>query len=233
MASIIDSFKETISDSTAFYKIVVLSIPVYFSLDAFAKSEQDYSWCIFLSAITLFFLFGVLIKVTSGVLNEQDTVFPPLKPLKIILSALKGFVAVTPISIFSIWLANYAVSFINIIPWLDITLKSVIWILVASVIMTVFLMFVSRESIKDAYNLKMLSDKSADLMVALIFYIIQIVLVNVVVVGFVGYSIVILFGFGPLFNFLISAALVFNIGLSGHYFAQLQYEVLGYDKDAI
>lgn len=233
MASILDSFKETLSDNSTFLKVVVLAIPVYFSIDSMVKSVNAtgavvYGWIFWL---TIFLLLGVLIKTTSGVLNEADTVLPPLNVLKLFLAAGKGLLAVAPITWLSIFLVNFFSSFINIVFWLDITLKSLLWLLAIAVSMTTFLMFVRRERVLDAYNLKVLSDKAADLMISLIFFVIQIVVVNLPTTILVGYIILTLFGPSPFFNFYVAMAVVFNIGVIGHYLAQLQYEILGYDKE--
>lgn len=231
MASIIDSFRETFSDNYAFPKLLVFAVPLYFSYDLYMKSNNNYTAFTWLFSITLFFLFGFLVKVTSGVLNERNSVLPPLNPFQLALASTKGLIAIAPSAAVAILAADYFSSLINILAWVDITLKSVIWLLVVSIILTSFLMFVRREKITDAYNMKTLSDKAADLMVSLIFFILQLVIANVFTTAFIGYVILILFGVGPVLYFYVSLAVAFNIGVMGHYLAQLQYEILGYDRE--
>ena len=230
MASIIDSFRETFGDNLSFLKIFILSIPVYCSYQVYINDKKDYTGFFWLTGITLFFLFGLLIKVTNNVLNEKDSVLPSFNPFPLAFSAFKGSIAVGPAAWISCALANYVCSFINIIPWLDITLKSVIWLVVAAVITTSFLMFSTKERILDSYNLKILSDKSGDLMVMLIFFLLQLILINIPTTVFIGYVLIILFGFGPIINEFIAIALVFNIAVTGHYMAQVHYEVFSYEK---
>jgi len=233
MASILDSFKETFSDNSTFLKVVVFAIPVYYSIDSIIQSLNktgvaQYGWIFW---VTVFLLLGILIKTTSGVLNEDDTVLPSFNIIKLFVAAAKGLVAVAPVTWLSVFLVNILSSFINIAPWVDNTLKALLWLLAIAVSMTTFLMFVRQEKISDAYNLKTLSDKAADLMISLIFFVIQIVVVNLPTTVFVGYVILTLFGPSPFFNFYVAMAIVFNIGVIGHYLAQLQYEILGYDKE--
>lgn len=227
MASIIDSFRETASDNLAFFKMGAFAIPLYFSYTNYVKNHS----LDLLAYITLFFLFGFLIKTTSGVLNEKDTVLPPLNPFTLALAAAKGIIAVAPVAAISAFIANYFASIINIEPTVDIIMESILWLLVVAIGLTCFLMFVRREKIADAYNMKTISDKSADLMIAIIFFILQLVIVNIFTTVFIGYVLFVLFGLGPLLYFYIALAIVFNVGVSGHYLAQLQYEVLGYDRE--
>lgn len=231
MASIIDSFRDTFSDNLAFFKFIVFAVPIYFLYDLFLKGESNTAMFSWLFGILVFFLFGFLIQTTRRVLNEDESVLPPLNPVKFAVSSVKGLLAVAPIGCISYFLGNLLASFINIYSWVDVTLKSILWIVMASVPLTAFLMFIRRERVVDAYNLQAISDKAADLIVGIIFFIIQLFVANLVTTAFLGYVLYILFGFGPIFYFFASVAIVFNVGATGHYLAQLQYEVLGYDRE--
>lgn len=230
MASIIDSFKETFSDRFSLLKIAVLSAPVYYSYQLFVSAKGDYAEFSLVAGITLFFLFGFLLGITSNVINERDAILPPLNPVKMAFLSFKGLFAVGPSILVSCLLANYICSMINIISWLDITLKIIIWIIVASIITTNFLMFTKRENILDAYDIRLLFEKAGDLIVTLIFFVAQLVVINVPTVAFIGYTLLVLFGFGPIFDFYLALALVFNIAVAGHYLGQIHYEVFCYDK---
>lgn len=227
MASIIDSFRETFSDSMSLLKIAVLAVPLYFSYDLFLKSTKDFTGCIFLLSITIFLLFGFLIDTTNGILNDKDSILPSINPLKLAGSAIKGIIAIGPASVISVLLANYIISFIKIIPWLDITLTVLLWIVVAAIIFTEYLMFVKHKKIKDAYNVKMLSEKSGELIISIIVFLIQFLVMNLLSIGFLTYTLIVLFGIGPITYFFFALAIVFNVGVIGHYLAQLQYELMG------
>lgn len=231
MASIIDSFRETFTDNLSFLKFIVFAIPIYYSYGLFLNSTRDFTACILLSGLTIFLLFGFLIKTTSNVLNEGNSVLPSLNPFPIANAAVKGLLAIGPLTLVSILLGNYFASMINIIFWLDMTLKFIIWLLVASISLTAFLMFVKRERISDAYDFKILSAKAGDMMISLLFFVLQLVIVDAITIGFVAYTLIVLFGVGPILYFFLSMAIVYNVGVTGHYMAQLQYELLSYDKD--
>ena len=232
MASIVDSFREVFSDRLAFLKLIILAIPAdyTYSLYLSAVGDHDYSGYYQMLYLTLFLYFGVLVKVTNNVINERDLVLPSFNPFPIAIAGLKGLLAILPSALISCLIANYLCSIINIIPWLDITLKTIIWLVVASIIITSFLMFSSKGRILDAFNVKVLFEKAGDLIVTLIFFIIQLVVINIPTTAFIGYTLLILFGFGQFFNFYIALAVAFNVAVMGHYFGQVHYETIVYVK---
>lgn len=231
MASIVDSFREVCTERLSFLRLAILAIPVYYSYQVFLHSKNDFTYFFFIAGITLFFLFGALIKITNNVVSEGSIILPSLNPFKLAFSAFKGLIAIGPVTIISCLLANYVCSLIYINPWLDITLKYVIWLIVASIITTTFLMFATKERILDSYNLKILFQKSGDVILTLVFLIIQLVVINIPTSVFLGYILTILFGSDSLiFNFFLALVLVFNIAVLGHYLAQVHYEVLTYEK---
>lgn len=227
MASIIDSFRDVATDKLAFVKLVILAIPVYYSYQIYVGSKSGYGGFFMVAGITLFFLLGFFIKIVNNMLVSADSALPSLNPFKLGFVALKGLVAILPVSWISIWLANKVTSIIYIVPWLDMTLKVSIWLVVVSVILTALLMFCTKESIKDVFNFKLLSKASGDMILALIFFVIQLVIINAPTVGFVGYTLKILFDYGPVFNFFVALAVVFNVAMAAHYMAQVHYELLG------
>lgn len=235
MASIIDSFRETFGDNLSFLKIFVWAIPVFFSYQLYIISKTDYTGFFILAVITVILLFGLLIKVTNGVLNQSDSVLPSINPFPLFLSALKGLLAILPYALISCFLANYLCSIINIIPLLDITLKTIIWLVAAAVIVTSLLMYTTRERILDAYKPKILFDKAGDAILMLLFFVIQLVVINIPTTAFIGYIVLVIFGIegslGLIFDFYIAMVIVFNVAVTGHYFAQMHYELIGHSRD--
>jgi len=230
MASIIDSFKDTFSDRLSFIKIAVLATPVYYTYRLYVDAAGDYTGFWWMALFTFLILFGFLTKVTNNIINDNDTVLPSLNPFPIIWSASKGLLAILVPGLISYFIAVYLCSLINIIDWLDITMKTVIWIVYAAVVLTSFLMYAKREKIQDAYNVKVIFDEAGDLMVVILVFIIQLIVINIPTVVFIGYTILVLFGFGPVFDVFVSLALVFNVGVTGHYLGQTQFEVIEYKR---
>lgn len=227
MASIIDSFRDVFTDKLSFLKMVVLTVPVYYSYQVYVQSKSDYSWFSIVVGITIFFLLGFFVKIVNNMLIAANSVLPPLNPFILGFNALKASLAVLPAAWISIFLANKICSIIYIVPWLDATLKTCIWLVAASVIVTTLLMFCTRENIKDAYNMKLLSKAAGDMILSLVFFVIQLIVANLPTTGFIGYTLWVLFGPGELFNVFIAFVIVFNVAVSAHYMAQVHYELLG------
>ena len=227
MASIVDSFREVFSDNLAVLKIIVLTIPLFYSYPLYVQAKGDHTGFTWMAVLTFLLLFGFLIGTAHNIISESDAVLPSLNPLKLLFNALKGILAVGPTILIWCWVANYITSLIYIVPWLDITLKVIIWIIVTAVILTALLMFCRRQRISDAYNLKFIFEKAGDLIVVVLFFMVQLLLINLPTTGFIGYVLLLLFGFGPVFDFYVALIIVFNLGVLGHYLGQVNYEALG------
>jgi len=230
MTSMLDAFKEVIGDHLSIVKIVVFTVPIFYSYQMYLVQKTISSDMLWIFGITLFFLLGFLVEITNNVINEHDTVLPSLNPFKIAYSSIKCIIAVGPSFAISCFLAYYLCSTINTIPWLDNTFKTLIWLVCSSIFTMAFLLFAQRKKILEAYNLKTLIEKSGDLIVMLLMFLLQLAIMNVITTCFIGYTIFILFGYGLTLNFFLAFAIVFNVAATGHYMAQLHYEALTYDK---
>lgn len=232
MASVIDSFKEIYGDRFSFIKIFVFSALIYYCSQLYIGSKNDFEGFYLVLSLVLFLLFGFLAETTNNVINEKDHVLSSLNPIKLSYTAIKGILAITPYSIVALFLANYFSSMIHIMPWLDIILKTTIWLIAASIIITPFLMFAANKRILDAYNIKIVFEKAGDVMVTLIVFLIQLIITNLPTFGFLGYVLFIIFSYGIILNIFICIAIIFNIGAIGHYLGQVHYEVIGHENKA-
>lgn len=229
MASILDSFREVYGDHLSFIKILVLSIPVFYcyQIYAAAKVNGNFNDFFLMSYITLFFIFGFVIEITNNVINERDKILPSLNPITLAVTSFKGVLAVGPAILITCFIANYLSAFINIIFWLDIILKTVLWLVAASIIVTSYLLFAANKKIIEAYNVKTIFQKAGDLIVVLIFFVLQLIIMNIPTSAFIGYTVFVLFYYGFVFDAFIAIAVVFNLAVLGHYLGQVNYEVLG------
>lgn len=231
MASIVDSFRDIFSDKYSFFKIIIFTIAIYYDYPLYLNYKNDPASFTILTFIIAFFLFGFLIKTTNNIINERICILPSLNPIQLGISSIRGFLAILPSTLISCFLANTACSMLHTIEWFDYTAKTIIWVLAASVIISSYILFTVNEKIIEAYKLWKLSDKAGDIIVTIIVLIIQLLLVNAIVLGFLIYAIMILFGAGPILNFVISLAVVYNICAIGHYIGQMHYENVQYKKD--
>lgn len=230
MASIIDSFREVFSDKFSFLKILVFAAPTYYAYTLYVSAKGHYGGFWNVTIIILFFLLGFLVKVIGNVINERDSVLPSLNPFKLAVTSAKCIAAIAIPTIIPVFITNYICSLINIIPWLDYVIKSILWLIVASIILTSLLMFSTKERIQDVFKPKIIFDKAGDLILVIIVYLIQLIVINIPTTAFLGYTILVLFGFCPLFYIFLAYSLIFNISATGHYLAQIHYENFIYDK---
>ena len=231
MASVSDSFRENFTEHLALLKYLILTIPVYYAYNVYTQAKGDYSYFSILAGIITFYLFGFLIKITHNVINEKIQLVPSLNPFPLALSALKGIIAIGPVCAISYYLANYILSLLSGIinmPPVFGTIQYIIWFVFATFIITSYLLFASKENILDAYNVKTLIDKSGDLILNLVFLILQIIFVNLITTVFICYVLSVLFGYGPFLTFFIVFFSVFNIGVIGHGLGQASCEVISY-----
>lgn len=231
MASIIDSFKEVASDKWGIGKLLVFAVPLYYCYALYVTQKGPSFDFYQISFYTLFFMFGFLIKITNNVINERNVLLPSLNPLKLAWAALKGIVAIGIPTIVSCVLVNYIISMVMILPWLDIAIRSILWLLAAAVITSSFLMYCQQEKVQDAFKFKFLFDKAGDLIVILFIYVLKFLCINVLTLGFLGYAIYFLFGVGPGFVFYCAFFVAFNVAVTGHYMAQVNYESTKSESD--
>lgn len=229
MASVIDSFKEVFGEQFSFFKIALLTIPVYYSYQIYTHAKGDLSGFWGFAIITAFFILGFMTKIANNVIKEKTIVLPSINPIFLAFSSIKATIALTPVVLASVLLANYICSSIHVLEWLDVTLKVFVWLIASAAIGLTFIMFAAKERILDAYNIKVLFKKMGDFLITIIFFIIQIVSVNAFTFGFIGYTLFILLGFGIFFDIFIAYAVTFNFAIIAHYLGQAHFELIGYE----
>src|SRR5574344_390525 len=162
MASIIDSFRETFEDRCSFFKLIIFAIPVYYGYTMTLPPSSNISTAWTIGIVTAFFFLGYFAKITNNVLNEKDKVLPQLNFLKITISSIKTLIAIGPLTFIFILLANSALGFLSNIPveWFVTLFQIIIWLIVSSISLTSFLLYVRKENLAEAYNIKIIIEKS-------------------------------------------------------------------------
>lgn len=228
MTSIINSYREVFTERFSLLKLICFVIPTYYAFLLFEQGTKGLYLFHLVTCLTLFFLIGFLIKITSNIINERIVIMPALNPLKIALSSVKGLIGVGPLSLATILLSSYLCPLVNINIHVDIALKIIIWLITASIILTSFLLFCERENIIDAYRVVLLVKNAGDVIVAIIAFLLQLTLINLITYGLIGYILSLLFGFGKFFDLFIVFAVIFNLAATANYFGHAYCEGLGY-----
>ena len=231
MASVIDSFRDTFEDNLSFFKLIIFALPVYFCYSLSLHANGDYTLVWVIGLITGFFMLGYIAQITHGMLNDSEKVLPTINPLSMAVQSLKVLISAGPFTLIFYGIGCWILSFFKDFPieWIGIAVQVIVGIVVAGLAVTSFLLYAKKQSVIAAYNLKKLSDRAGDIMIGIIFLVVQFAVVNVLTVGFIAYTISVLFTPGPLLYAFCAYGLVFNFAALGHFLAQVGYETISYD----
>ena len=228
MASIKDAFEESIQDNMTALKCFIYAIPLYYTVHLYITSSGNYMAFGWMAAITFILLFGFMLQCTSNVRNGRDQVLPSINIFSLYFSSIKGLIALGPSIALNCWLATLVIDIINTNltePKTALTFKIITWFVFGSIILTGYMLYSKNFKISDAYNLKIISETSMDIMIKIIFMIPGVLVVNGIFVGAVTYIFWIFFGIPNMVcTFFWCIAGVFNLAMIGHYIAQLDYE---------
>lgn len=225
MASIKDAVEESFSDNHAFIKYFLYAIPVYITYWLYDSGNFGFIFLIF-SVFTFLMLLGILVICTTNVRHNKNQILPGLNIFRILKEAIHCLIAIIPAIIINIGLATFITSKFSLpSAGFDKGFKIIIWCVFISVIFTTYLLFIKDKKIKDAYNIKAISDFGSDIMVAVIFMIPLVLIVDVIFVGSITYVFWIFFGVpNPVLTFIWSMFLIQNIAVIGNYLAQIAME---------
>lgn len=227
MASIKDALEESITDNMAFVKYFLFAIPVFISYELFAKGNMG-MFC-FVGFITVLILLGLLVECIHNVRNGNNHVLPTFNIFVFGYTVLKTVVAVAPILSIGL-IAGKLLTNIQIpiaVPNVQLIYAIIVWLIIGSIVVSSLIIFAKTKKVKDAYNLKLISDTCIDILVAIIFFLPQLVLLNGLILGAIAYLFAIFWELNcGLFIFICCMALVQNIVITGNYFAQIDYEIV-------
>ena len=227
MASIKDAVEESITDDFAFIKYILYAIPIFICYMLF--SQGNMGWFYFLGFFTLLMLITILIQCIYNVRNGQNYVLPTFNIITFIVSAFKAIFAVGPILGLGFWLGSLIASIKIPIPLPNIQLiyAIIVWLIVGSIIVTSLILYSKTQKIKDAYNIALISNTCIDILIAILFFIPQLALVNGLIFGTIAYLFAVFLSLeNPIFIYICCMALAINVAITGNYFAQIDYELV-------
>ena len=232
MASIKDAVEESLSDNLAFVKYFLYAIPVFICYLLFKQGNMG--WFYFLGFFTLLMLITILIKCTNNVRNGQDYVLPTFNIIDFCVSAFKALFAAGPVLGISYWIGSMIAAIKIPIPLANIQIiyAVIVWLIIGSIAITSLILYAKNEKIFDAYNFTLISNICIDVLVAILFYIPQLLLVNALIVGTIAYLFGVFFNLeNPVFIYLCCMSLIMNLAITGNYFAQIDYELVPRDEN--
>lgn len=232
MASIKDAFEEAFQDNFAVLKYILFALPIFYCIYLYyaAVASKDFSgfWC--MTSVTFLLLFGFLIKCTTNVRNGKDHVLPSFNIFNLLWAGFKGVIALGPSIAVNCFLASFIGSKVaQFFPDPNIAgiFQGIIWAVFISVILTGYLLYSKKFKISDAYDFKTISNSCMDILIAVLFFIPQLLILNALIIGAVTYVFWVFLGIPNTFcTFFWCMALVFNLAVIGHYMAQIDYEAI-------
>lgn len=226
MASVVDAFNEALSEDLSFVKIALYSIPVYFCAKFFLVGKMGMFY--FYGVLTAILLLGLLTQGINNVRMNKSEILT-LKPLCLLNAVIRTFIAVAPqLAIFGT-IGYLLVKHIHIpieLPHVPLIFAIIVWSIMFSIILTSYISFSKYLKIEQAFNYKVIGESCIDVLVSFLFFIPQLLIANLVLVGPVAY----LFFFFHLpfthwgFVMYCSLAFIVNISILANYLAQASYE---------
>lgn len=236
MASIIDCFSEAIHEDLALVKIAVFSVPVYICIKLFMSGNMGmfYFWA---SVFGLLF-FGEMTKGINNIRMNQRSVLS-LNPINVIWALLKAFLVVIPQGLVLGLIGHLLVMLFTSIPvnleHYNLVVTVIIWSIIASILLTSYLSFAKYLRVTEGYNLVVVSESCIDVFISVLFFVPQVLLVNVVVFGLPYYLFHNYMKMPDDHWFILafaSVVLVINFSMFVNYLAQASYEqIKGNNED--
>ena len=228
MASLTDAFNDAFGEDNALLKFIVYSIPVF--LCATLYLNNNHFACYFLAIPTAILLAAAMSNGIFNIRSNKREILT-LNPIALLPVLIKLFLAVVPTFCIMAFIGYLIISFVKLpfdIPNAKLVFDCIILLIVFSVVFTSYLAFSKTLSIEAAYNLKVVSESSIDVLINILFLIPQLLIANGIFVGVVWY---LFFVFhlplnSPLFIFYCSCVFVVNISALSSYFAQASYELI-------
>lgn len=229
MASIKDAFEESLQDEHALGMYVVFAIPLFMCTKFLLEADNTQN---FLSTalFTIILLLGFTLKCTSNVRAGNNSVLPSFNIFPILWNGLKGTIILAPLVIIAETLKFFITELLAKFIIEPTTLQIFVVIFASlcySIVCTGYILYAKRFRATDVYNFKTISTYCADILIAVFFMILQMILLNLIIVAPVLYLIWIFFGLPHIIaTFYVCAVIVLNLAIMGHYMAQIDSETI-------
>ncbi len=225
MASIADALNDALNEDKSYLKIILYSIPVYFVVKMFLVGKM--ALFTFYGAVVGMLLLGLLTQGIHNVRRNKKEILT-LNPIELFISVAKTSVVMIPYLIVFGFLGKLLAG-IHIpieLPHTQLIYSIIVWSIIFSIVMTAYLSFAKYLKISQGFNLKAVTESCIDVLISLLFFIPQLLFVDVILVGPVAY---LYFAFHLPYNHwgfiaYCSAVFIVNISLMANYFAQASYE---------
>ena len=226
MASIVDAFNEALTEDLAYVKIIAFSIPVNYVINLYMVGKT--SQFELFGTIVGVLLLGLLSQGINNVrMNRREIL--TLNPLSYIKALGKTLLVLVPqVFVFGL-IGKNLIDKVQIpidLPHVPLIFAIIVWSIIFSIVLTSYMSFAKYLKVAQGYNFKVILESCIDVLISFLFFIPQLLLANIVLIGPVAY----LFSFFNLpfthFLFITYCSMVFivNISILANYLAQAAYE---------
>ncbi|MCI1274065.1 MAG: hypothetical protein LKG27_06510 [Clostridiaceae bacterium] len=241
MASIKDAIEESFIETSSFPKYIILGSLVYVNYQLFMAGN---GFAIPLAILNYILLTGFMLRVSHNVRNCANHILPSFNPIPILISGLKGLLALGPSILLNSFLGKVigtvAVAFIlthaqfsvsNAV--MAIIVYCIIGALFMSFIYTSYVLYIKNFKIAEAYDVQIIWRYSSDVLVGVFVFYILGTLANIIFIGGATYLFWILAGLpNPYCTFVWCMAIPWNCAVAGNYLAQIGYESIEAKSDS-
>lgn len=228
MASVVDAFSEALSEDYSYLKFVVYAIPVYIVANLFLIGKMGH--LMFWGAIVGLLVLGLLTLGIHNVRRNRKEILTS-NPLMLIKATFLALIVLIPQIFIYTYIGKILTTKIPLpdnIPHFSLIYSIIVWAVLFSLIFTSYLSFAKYLRLTQAFNLKRITESCVDILLNLIFFIPQLAIANLVIVGPVAY--VFAFLNIPFTNWgfvaYCSIAFIINISIIANYFAQIAFEYI-------
>ena len=234
MANIVEAFNDVFTEEYALAKFFVYAIPVFICLNAYATGQ------FVLSGICGFFVVLLLLGLlTCGIngMRENKQEILTFNVHLLAISTVKTAIAITPqISIAAMigFFVRELLPATEEMSQLPMIVNLILWSILISLITTSYLAFTKHMDIKEAYNFKIIIESVVDVFVNLVFFGIQMIIANAILIGMMSYVFTVLNlpFMHPGFIFYCSLLVIINLSVLANMLSQASYDCIkGKDED--
>ncbi|MCM1338594.1 MAG: hypothetical protein NC191_02860 [Muribaculaceae bacterium] len=227
MANIVDAFNDSLTEDMAYLKIAVYAVPVYMIANMFVIGKTA-TIPFFAILVGLLFLALLTQGINNVRLNRKEIL--TFNFVKLGMTLLKTAVVLIPQILVFGAIGHQLTTKVSIpidLPQVPLIYSIIVWSIIFSIILTSYLSFAKYLRIKQGYNFKIIVESCIDVLISFLFFIPQIILANIILIGPVAYVFSV---FNPDFanhwGFVAYCSMVFvvNISILANYLALTSFE---------
>lgn len=233
MASIKDALEESINERGSLYKYIIFSIPLFYTYKLYLQGIKGNFMFTIMAVISALLVIGIVVRCANNVMNYRDNILPTFNIFKLFWDAIVATLAISPWAALNTYIAVAVTNnFIPMIPvpWIATSAKFILYGVCGSIVLTAFMLYAKSKKVFDAYNLKIISDSCIDILIHIIWLVIQLAIVNGLIIGTITYLFWLFLGLeNDVLIFIWGMTVVLNAAMIGNYLGQMNYEALHHD----